>query len=383
MIQEEGKSKLIHYLLHIEDFDEINTEENEKEIKNKQMNEEKIKTNQEIELIEDTINLNNNSPLNNVIDLNIKNKKYKNILNKSKRKKENKLLILEDKKENIENNDNRIQNTLYINNDNDNKIKKDKNENEINLIKEKEEEKIDDKNNIKEENKEKEEEKIEEKNNDIKEEKEEIINKESNENEIKRIIDEKIFNKEKSINIEEEKNEEKEMKIEDKKENEEIENIKNDDVYISSDEDSSIQIQEELIEQNDKMNGDTNTKNNEIEGKLKKISMNNNKELLSKKREIKKENLVIKYLYSVDNDKLYKYRIIDEKNEVATIICDDNKCKGKAIYSLQQKAFNILNRHNILNSEHNYIQTMSKFDNVYFEKLKNTNEKFIEVVLSN
>ena len=87
-----------------EDFDEINIEENEKEIKNKQMNEEKIKTNQEIELIEDTINLNNNSPLNNVIDLNIKNKKYKNILNKSKKKKENKLLILEDKKENIENN---------------------------------------------------------------------------------------------------------------------------------------------------------------------------------------------------------------------------------------------------------------------------------------
>ena len=41
--------------------------------------------------------------------------------------------------------------------------------------------------------------------------------------------------------------------------------------------------------------------------------------------------------------------------------------------------FNIVSKHNILNSEHSYVQNMSKLDKEYLEKMKNSKQNGIEV----
>ena len=49
------------------------------------------------------------------------------------------------------------------------------------------------------------------------------------------------------------------------------------------------------------------------------------------------------------------------------------------MYIIQDKMFNIVSKHNLLNSEHFYVQNMTKFDREYFEKMKNNKQSGIEV----
>ena len=187
--------------------------------------------------------------------------------------------------------------------------------------------------------------------------------------------------------------------IEEKEEIKEIkENKDKKDLNIclsSSDENSiGIQIQEE---NKDKTKKEKNIKNLESifipnNGSLslkveptkpKNITLSNITDFLSKKRNFNlddnEDNIYLKYYYTIDNGKFYKYKIISEEIGIANLICDDYRCNGKGMYIIQDKMFNIVSRHNILNAEHSYVQNMSKIDKEYFDNMKNNKKFGIEV----
>ena len=117
--------------------------------------------------------------------------------------------------------------------------------------------------------------------------------------------------------------------------------------------------------------------------KPKDITLSNITAFLSKKRGLNLEdnddNIYLKYYYTIDNGKFYKYKIISEEIGIANLICDDYRCNGKGMYIIQDKMFNIVTRHNILNAEHTYVQNMSKIDKEYFDNMKNNKQFGIEV----
>ena len=51
---------------------------------------------------------------------------------------------------------------------------------------------------------------------------------------------------------------------------------------------------------------------------------------------------------------------------MANLVCDDKKCRGRGIFYIEKRIFKIINKHNILNSEHNYVKNISPIDKKYF-----------------
>ena len=206
-------------------------------------------------------------------------------------------------------------------------------------------------------------------------------------------------------NIQNEKKEEKEeIKeiIKENKEKEEIKEIKENknkkdfNICLSSDDENStgIKIQDDSKEKKSKNKNIKSLESifipNNISISLKAeptkpkdITLSNITAFLSKKRGLNLEdnddNIYLKYYYTIDNGKFYKYKIISEEIGIANLICDDYRCNGKGMYIIQDKMFNIVSRHNILNSEHTYVQNMSKIDKEYFDNMKNNKQFGIEV----
>ena len=343
-IEEEGLLNIIHYLLHLEEPEEGIQEIEEKEVE-KLINLFYIKYNINLDIID----------LNEVFEKDknkfatIKENKIQNENEKGNNHIEEVIFIEEKKEDTFDNNiqikqknknERDITNILKNDKYNDNKIDISKIENIGDTIIE-----------------------IEEKENKKEEKKFAIKFDEHHKNKINY---ENLYNKEKNrFNISEEENEIHKMENKNNKKEENINSKKNPiNLYISNNEQPPIKIQEILSE---------------------KKSLNT--ELLLKKRKLDKDldndSSLLKFYYSVDNEKFYKYRIIREEKGIANIICDDKRCKGKGTYIFNDKSLDIVSKHNILNSDHSYVQKMSKIDKEYFENMKRNKKCGLEVILSN
>ena len=90
-------------------------------------------------------------------------------------------------------------------------------------------------------------------------------------------------------------------------------------------------------------------------------------------------NKRLKYYFSLENKRFYKYFYKYLENRNANFACFDDDCKARGIYNIDSKIFKLIYKHSILYNEHKYLQHMNKFDKKYFKKLKNEKLLGIEI----
>jgi len=115
-------------------------------------------------------------------------------------------------------------------------------------------------------------------------------------------------------------------------------------------------------------NNNTNTKTNEPSTFINKKRNNSINTFNNYNREVNNNNE--KVYYSIEATKFFKYKFNNIDRGIASFVCNDENCKGRAIYNINKQIFKLVNKHTILNSEHNYIKNMSKNDKKYYETMK-------------
>ena len=100
---------------------------------------------------------------------------------------------------------------------------------------------------------------------------------------------------------------------------------------------------------------------------------------MSKKE--KNKNCDLSYHYSFYDNKLYKYRFkeIDNRDDLAKFSCDDPNCLCEAEYNLKNKLFLIKVYHSLDHDEHNYIKKKDSNFSDIFNFMKNKNFSDIQL----
>ena len=129
-----------------------------------------------------------------------------------------------------------------------------------------------------------------------------------------------------------------------------------------------------------KYNRNKNIINNEVKNKYCKMNNGINSEIKLSKKE-KSKNSDLSYHYSFYDNKLYKYRFkqIDNRDDMAKFSCDDPKCLCEAEYNLKNKLFLIKVCHSLDHNEHNYIKKKDSNFSDIFNFMKNKNISDIQL----
>lgn len=129
-----------------------------------------------------------------------------------------------------------------------------------------------------------------------------------------------------------------------------------------------------------KYNRNKNIINNETKNKYCKMNNGINSEIKLSKKE-KSKNSGLSYHYSFYGNKLYKYKFkeIDNRDDMAKFSCDDPKCLCEAEYNLNNKLFLIKVCHSLDHNEHNYIKKKDSNFSDIFNFMKNKNISDIQL----
>jgi len=179
-------------------------------------------------------------------------------------------------------------------------------------------------------------------------------------------------------------------------------NEENTSIIIESDDSISISItsqDEKLIKEHslERHRNYIKERSNMRRRKLSPMSVNNNQfraghlsppknrgnnihlnKFMEKKRKVRFYKK-LKYYYSFENNRYYKYVIRNLHEGIANFECVDDKCGAKGVYNVDTKKFNLICTHNILYLDHVNIKHMNTMDRKYYERIKDRQLKGIEV----